>query len=177
MFTIAALNKRCVLDLDPKQAPFKDVIAIAKEIHRLCNDLGLPNFVKTSGSTGLHVLLPLNNQFTFEQSRVLAELLARIIVHRRAKVATIARSPARREGKVYIDYLQNAQGKTIASAYCIRPLPGAPVSMPLRWSEVNNKLNADSYNIKNAVLRVKRWTKNPALDVLERITEMFSETL
>jgi bifunctional non-homologous end joining protein LigD len=96
-----------VLDLDPKQAPFKDVIAIAKEIHRLCDDLGLPNFVKTSGSTGLHVLLPLNNQFTFEQSRVLAELLSRIIVHRLAKVATIARNPARREGKVYIDYLQN----------------------------------------------------------------------
>ena len=157
----------CVLDLDPKEADFKDVIKIAKEIHSLCDELGLPNFVKTSGSTGLHILLPLKNQFTFEQSRVLGELLARIIVSRLPDIATIARNPARREGKVYVDYLQNGQGKTIASAYCVRPLPGAPVSMPLRWSEVNNKLKPNSYNIKNAISRVKRWRQDPALEVLD----------
>lgn len=157
----------CVLDLDPKDAPFKDVIAIAKAIHELCEELGLPNFVKTSGSTGLHILLPLKNQFTFEQSRVLGELLARIIVERLPGIATIARNPARREGKVYVDYLQNGHGKTIASAYCVRPLPGAPVSMPLKWSEVTNRLKPDAYTIENAIPRVKRWRKDPAFDVLD----------
>ena len=130
-------------------------------------ELGLPNFVKTTGSKDLHILLPLKNQFTYEQSRVLVELLARIVVTRMPDVATIARSLNQRQGKVYVDFLQNGQGKTIASAYCIRPLPGAPVSMPIKWSELNNRLKPDSFNIQNAIGRVKRWRKNPALEVLE----------
>ena len=157
----------CILDLDPKDASFLHVIKIAKEIHKLCEELGLPNYIKTSGSTGLHILLPLKNQFTFEQSRVLAELLARIITNRLPDIATIARNPARRDGKVYIDYLQNGQGKTIASAFCVWPLPDAPVSLPIRWSEVNNKLKPNSFNIKNAVSRVNRWKQDPALEVLD----------
>ena len=96
-------------------------------------ELGLSNFVKTTGSKDLHILLPLRNQFTYEQSRVLVELLARIVVTRMPDVATIARSLNQWQGKVYVDFLQNSQGKTIASAYCIRPLPGAPVSMPIKW--------------------------------------------
>lgn len=176
----------CVLDLDPKEAPFKDVITVAKAIHKLCDEIGLPNFVKTSGSTGLHILLPLNNQFTFEQSRILGELLGRIIVHQHPDICTITRNPSKRDGKLYIDYLQNGSGKLIASTYCVRPKRGAPVSMPVRWSEVNNKLRADSFNIKNAIVRVKRWKQDPALDVLseevdlievlERLTQKFAET-
>ncbi len=157
----------CVLDLDPKDAPFSHVIQIARAIYALTQELGLPTFVKTSGSTGLHVLLPLNNQLTFEQSRVLGELLARIIVSRLPDIATIARNPRKRERKVYIDYLQNGHGKTIASAFCVRALPGAPVSMPLKWTEVNHKLTPDRFNISNAIARVKRWRKDPALEVLD----------
>ena len=172
----------CVLDLDPKEAPFEHVVEIAKEIHELCDQLGLPNFVKTSGSTGLHILLPLKNQFTYEQSRVLGELLARIVVTRLPDIATIARNPSRRQGKVYVDYLQNGQGKTIASAYCLRPLPGAPVSMPLKWSEVNKKLRPDSFHLKNTISRVKRWSQDPAIEVLTAevdlvaVLEALSET-
>jgi bifunctional non-homologous end joining protein LigD len=162
----------CVLDLDPKKTPFLHVIKIAKAIHALCKELGLPNFVKTTGSTDLHILLPLKNQFTYEQSRVLGELLARIVVTRMPNVATIARSLNQRQGKVYVDFLQNGQGKTIASAYCIRPLPGAPVSMPIKWSELNNRLKPDSFNIQNAIGRVERWRKNPALEVLEAYVDL-----
>ncbi len=164
----------CLLDLDPKEAPFEDVIKVAKAIHRLCDEIGLPDYVKTSGSTGLHILIPLNNQFTFEQSRVLGELLARVIVNDLPGICTITRTPSRRAGKVYIDYLQNGQSKLIASPYCVRPLPGAPVSMPIRWSEVTKKLRPDSYTIRNALPRLKRLKKDPALDVLYAKPDLLS---
>ncbi len=164
----------CVIDLDPKEAPFSDVIMVAKAIHKLCEEIGLPNYVKTSGSTGLHILLPLNNQFTFEQSRIMGELLARIIVTRLPDVCTITRNPGKREGKVYIDYLQNGSGKLIASAYCVRTKPRAPVSMPIHWREVNSKLKPDSFHIKNAISRLKRMKSDPALEVLNQEVDLLS---
>ncbi len=109
-----------VLDLDPKEAPFSDVITVAKKIHEICDEIAMPNFVKTSGSTGLHILLPLNNQFTFEQSRIMGELLSRIVVQELGEISTITRNTGQREGKVYIDYLQNSSGKLIAAPYCVR---------------------------------------------------------
>ncbi len=164
----------CVIDLDPKQAPFADVIKVARAIHRLCEDIGLPNFVKTSGSTGLHILLPLNRQFTFEESRILGELLGRIIVSQHPDIATITRNPARRDGKVYIDYLQNGSGKLIASAYCVRPIDNAPVSMPLRWREVDNKLTPRRYHIRNAARRLAQMKADPALAVLTESVDLGS---
>jgi bifunctional non-homologous end joining protein LigD len=164
----------CVLDLDPKEAPFKDVIKVAKAIHSLCDEIGMPNFVKTSGSTGLHILLPLNNQFTFEQSRIMGELLGRVIVAELPDICTMVRNPAKREGKVYIDYLQNGSGKLIASTYCVRPLPGAPVSMPICWNEVNAKLRPDSYTIKNSIKRLKRLKTDPAIAVLTTQVDLLS---
>ncbi len=175
----------CIIDLDPKDAPFKDVMTVAKTIHAVCDDIGMPNFVKTSGSTGLHILLPLNHLFTFEQSRILGELLARVVVRELPDICTIVRSPDKREGKVYIDYLQNGSGKLIASPYCVRPRPNAPVSMPLHWREVNAKLRPDSYHIGNAIARLKRQKADPALAVLtaevdliavlEALTERYGE--
>lgn len=176
----------CVLDLDPKAAPFGDVITVAKRIHGVCEDIGMPNFVKTSGSTGLHILLPLNNRFTFEQSRILGELLARVVVRELPDICTIVRSPDKRDGKVYIDYLQNGSGKLIASPYCVRPRPNAPVSMPIHWREVNAKLTPDRFHIHNAIHRLKRQKADPALQVLttevdlmavlESLTERYTET-
>lgn len=176
----------CVLDLDPKEAPFSDVLTVARAIHDLCEEISLPNYVKTSGSTGLHILLPLANQFTFEQSRILGELLGRVIVNRLPDICTIIRSPAKREGKVYIDYLQNGSGKLIAGTYCVRPKPGAPVSMPIKWREVNKSLRPDKFTIRNAIARLKRAGSDPAIAVLdsdvdliavlERLTGVFAAT-
>jgi len=174
----------CVLDLDPKEAPFSDVITIAKKIHEICEEIGMPSFVKTSGSTGLHILLPLDNQFTFEQSRIMGELLSRIVVRELGDISTIIRNTSQREGKVYIDYLQNGSGKLIASPYCVRPKENAPVSMPIHWREVNKKLRPDSFHIKNAIQRLKRQKQDPALavlstnvnliDVLEALTDRYA---
>jgi bifunctional non-homologous end joining protein LigD len=154
-----------ILDLDPKGAPFGHVVKIALHLHELCMEIGLPNFVKTSGSTGLHVLVPLGAAYTFEQSRILAELLARVTVQALGDIATITRSVGRRQGKVYIDYLQNGHGKLLVAPLSVRPLPGAPVSMPLTWEEVNARLKLERFTIRTAPrLLAKRG--DPMADVL-----------
>ncbi len=146
----------CIVDLDPKQASFADVVTIARELHRLCEVIGLDHAVKTSGATGLHILIPLGAGYTYAQSRNLGELLARVLLRRLGDIATITRSPAKRGAKVYLDYLQNRHGQTIAAPYAVRPLPGAPVSMPLAWREVNKGLNNARFNISNARARLRR---------------------
>ena len=128
----------CVLDLDPKDAPFADVLRVAKATHALCESIGLPSFIKTSGSSGLHVLIPLGRQCGYDEARVLGELLARVVVAELPDIATITRQVSRRGGKVYVDYLQNGAGRLLVAPFCVRPLPGAPVSTPLKWSEVND---------------------------------------
>ena len=151
----------CVIDIDPKQAPFKHVITIARAIHDLCNTIGAPNFIKTTGSTGAHVLLPLGARYTYEQSRTLAERFAGIIAQKLPDIATLVRDPAKRGGKVYVDFLQNGYGQTIAAPFCVRPRPGAPVSMPIAWREVNNKLSNQRFTIKNTMSRLKRQKSDP----------------
>jgi bifunctional non-homologous end joining protein LigD len=157
----------CVLDLDPKDAPFSDVIRVARALHGLCESVALPHFVKTTGKTGLHVLIPLGRQCTYAQSRMLGELLARIVLRDLSEIATITRQVTRRGEKVYLDYLQNRHGQTIVSPFSVRPLPGATVSMPLRWEEVDDSLRPANYTIKNAIERMERLGSDPVLAVLE----------
>ncbi|MBI5067151.1 MAG: DNA ligase D [Deltaproteobacteria bacterium] len=156
----------CIIDLDPKEAPFAHVIQIARAARELCDDIELPCHVKTTGQSGLHLLVPLGQQLTHEQSRQLAGLLGRVLCDRLPAIATMVRTPAARGGKVYVDTLQNGQGKTIAAPYCVRPRPGAPVSAPLRWSEVNPKLDPRSYTIRTMPARLRRQKADPLLPVL-----------
>jgi bifunctional non-homologous end joining protein LigD len=145
-----------VLDLDPKGAPFTDVVRVAQTVHRLLDDLELPNHVKTSGATGLHVLVPLGAQYTHEQSRTLARLLAALVVEAVPAIATLARPLGARGGKVYVDFGQNGHGRTIAGPFSVRPLPGAPVSCPLEWSEVTARLDPARFTIRTVPRRFAR---------------------
>jgi bifunctional non-homologous end joining protein LigD len=156
----------CVLDLDPKDAPFGDVVQVAQTTHALCEEIGLPNFVKTSGSSGLHVLIPLGGQCRYEEARGLGELLARVIVAELPDITTLTRQVSRRGGKVYIDYLQNGAGRLLVAPFSVRPLPGAPVSMPLRWNEVNSKLDIRTFTIENAAARMKKLKGDPLSEVV-----------
>lgn len=156
-----------ILDLDPKGAPFTDVVTIARAIKSLCDDIGLPSYPKTSGSTGLHVLIPLGGQCTYEQSRGLAELIARVIVEELPEIATVARNVRRREGKVYVDFGQNGHGRLLVSPLCVRPRPGATVSTPLRWAEVTKKLDPDRFTIESVPKRLKRQKKDPLLAIFD----------
>src|SRR5216110_1551762 len=165
---VATLEKPdwCILDLDPKEAPFTDVVTVAKAVQALCDDIGLPTGIKTSGSTGLHVLIPLGRQVTYEQSRTLGGLLARVIAAELPEIATVTRQVQKRDGKVYLDYVQNGHGRLLVAPFSARPLPGAPVSMPLRWSEVTPKLDIKKFTIKTAPTRMKNLEQDPLRSVL-----------
>ena len=156
----------CILDLDPKDAPFEDVIEIALAIRRLCRQIKLPSFVKTSGSSGLHVLLPLGGACTYEQSRSLGQLIAQIICRQLPEIATVTRNPERRGGKVYIDFVQNGRGRLLVAPFSVRPLPAAPVSTPLRWSEVKPGLDLRDHNIRTVPERLKKLKTDPLRGVL-----------
>ena len=157
----------CVIDLDPKEASFEDVIAVARVLHDLCDDIGLDPFVKTSGSSGLHVLIPLARTFTHEQSRILGHLLSRAVVAEAPGIATVQRVIDRREGKVYLDYLQNGHGKLIVAPFSARPKPGAPVSMPVRWDEVKPGLATLDFTMATAAARMAEMGDDPLAGVLE----------
>jgi bifunctional non-homologous end joining protein LigD len=156
----------CILDLDPKKAPFRHVVRVALAIRSLCEVIGLDSYVKTSGSTGLHVLVPLGGLCTYEESRMLAHLLARIVSMELPEIATTARNVEDRASRVYIDCLQNGHGKLLVSPLCVRPVPGATVSTPLRWSEVNGRLDIGRYTIETVPARLRRMREDPMLGAL-----------
>jgi bifunctional non-homologous end joining protein LigD len=156
-----------IIDLDPKNAPREHVVPLALAIHALCEDIGLPNFVKTSGQTGLHVLIPLGGQCTFDQARTLAYLIGLIIERQHPMMATTARNPQARGGRVYLDWGQNAHGQLLVAPYSVRPVAGAPVSMPLVWDEVVPELDPKQFNLRNALDRITRWPSDPLAPVLE----------
>ena len=157
----------CVMDLDPKEAPFSDVIKVALAMRKLCESIGLPSYVKTTGKTGLHILLPLARQCTYAQSRTLGELLARVVLRELHEIATITRHVTKRGDKVYLDYLQNRTGQTIVAPFSVRPLPGATVSIPLDWEEVNETLDPKAFTIRTAIERMERRGADPVVRVLE----------
>jgi len=163
----------CILDLDPKGAPFRDVVRIALAIGDLCDEIELPALVKTSGGSGLHILIPMGAQHDHDFVRQLAELLARVIVDRLPAIATTLRSIPMRKGRVYVDALQNGRGKLLAAPYSVRPHPGAPVSTPLAWSEVSSKLDVRKLNLRTVPKRLQK-IEDPLLPVLELQPDLMS---
>ncbi|HEV7671779.1 MAG TPA: DNA ligase D [Thermoanaerobaculia bacterium] len=155
-----------ILDLDPKGAPFANVIEIARFLGDFCRDIGWTPFLKTSGGSGLHILLPLGRQCAFEQARQLAEVIARHAAHALPKIATIERNLAARRGRVYIDFLQNGRGKLIAAPFSARPRPGATVSTPLRWEELKSTLHPSKFTIRSVPRRVRSLGDDPLAGVL-----------
>lgn len=145
-----------VLDLDPEGIGFGAVVEIAKIAKNLLDRIGAKSFCKTSGATGLHIYVPLGAQYTHEQSRLFSEALANLIHSQTSDISSLERRPAKRGGKVYLDYLQNRRGQTMAAPYCVRPRPGATVSMPLEWKEVNGKLDPSLFEMSNALKRMER---------------------
>jgi bifunctional non-homologous end joining protein LigD len=162
----------CVVDLDPKEAPFAHVVRLARALRDLCREIGLPSYPKTTGQKGLHVLVPLGGQLTHAQSRTLGELLARAVERDHPDIATTVRAVGARGGRVYLDYLQNGAGKTIAAPYAVRPRPGATVSTPLRWSEVDGRLDPARFTIRTVPARARRLRSDPLLPVLGEKPEL-----
>ena len=145
-----------VIDLDPEDISFEKVIEAARAVRELLDAAGIKSFPKTSGATGLHIYLPLGARYHYDLVREFARLLA-ILVHRAVPGFTsLERSPKKRQGKVYLDYLQNRPGQTLASVYSIRPQRGATVSTPLLWEEVKPGLDPRDFTMKTIQQRLEK---------------------
>jgi len=146
-----------MLDLDPKQAPWENVLRVALVCREVLDELELPGFPKTSGSSGIHIYVPLKPKIEFGKVAAIAEALATEVAQRAPKMATVQRSLAKREKQqVYVDAMQNARGKTIAAPYSARAKPGATVSMPLTWKQVEKGVKISDFTIQNTAKLVEK---------------------
>ena len=161
----------CVLfDLDPGQASFPDVMAVAKALHRLLQAEHHEAFVKTSGKTGLHVLVPWERAAEYAEARAWALGVAQQVVKVLPDQATTERSKAKRGTRVYIDVLQNAKGHHAVPPYVLRAVPGAPVSTPLHWRELTPHLDPTAYNLKTVFRRLAGQQHDPMTGLLRVVT-------
>jgi bifunctional non-homologous end joining protein LigD len=150
-----------MLDLDPKQAPWKNVLEVALVCKDVFDEVGLTAFPKTSGSSGMHLYVPLQPKHDYRKAGAVAEALAAEVARRAPKIATVQRSLAKRQKlQVYVDAMQNARGKTIAAAFSARAKPGATVSMPLTWKQVEKGVKISDFTIENVPALVKKHS-NP----------------
>ena len=146
----------CLIDLDPdKTNSFDQVINVAQVVRKILDAIGAKSNVKTSGSSGIHIYIPLGAQYNYDQSKQLAELVVNMVHQEMPDITSVERSPAKRKGLIYLDYLQNRQTQTAAAPYSLRPKPGVPVSTPLDWSEVKKGLTPTTYNARNIWDRLK----------------------
>ena len=143
------------------------MVELALALKAICDDIDLPLYVKTSGSSGLHLLVPLGGRLTHEQTRQLGQLLATVAVQERGDIATIDRVIERRDGKVYVDFLQNGWGKLLVAPFSTRPVPEAAVSMPLQWHEVNSDLGPRDFTVRNAPARIAALGSDPLVGILD----------
>ncbi|AZA52265.1 DNA ligase D [Chryseobacterium sp. G0201] len=146
-----------VLDLDPsKKNSFDDVIETALQVNEVLNSIKIKGYCKTSGSTGIHVYIPMGGKYDFDQVKDFAHILMKQVNEKLPKITTLERSLQKRDDKkIYLDYLQNRTGQTLASVYSLRPKEGASVSMPLEWEELKPGLKPTDFNIHNALERIK----------------------
>ena len=145
----------CVIDLDPGNNSFEQVIETALAVQRVLDALQVPSFPKTSGSTGLHIYIPLGARYNYDQSKQLAELIVNLVHEDLPQITSLERNPQKRKNLIYLDYLQNRPIQTICAPYSVRPKPGATVSMPLHWEEVKKGLKISDFTLRNALERLR----------------------
>ncbi|MFB6453858.1 non-homologous end-joining DNA ligase [Chitinophaga sp. Hz27] len=144
----------CLIDLDPDKNPFGQVVETALAVKEVLDEIGAESYVKTSGSSGMHILIPLGARYSYDQSRMLAQLVVGVVNKRLPDTTSTVRTPAKRKGLIYLDFLQNRQIQTMAVAYSLRPKPGATISAPLNWKEVKAGLNMKDFNINTMAARL-----------------------
>ncbi len=145
-----------VIDLDPEDISFKEVVRAAVETKKVFDTLEIESYCKTSGSTGLHIYVPLAAKYDYDIAKNFAQLIAQKVNEALPSTTSVLRMPAKRKKKVYLDFLQNRRGQTLAAPYSVRPKPGATVSTPLKWSEVNAKLDVSKFSIKTIFKRLDK---------------------
>src|ERR1700744_1525758 len=145
----------CVIDLDPDKHTYDQVVEAARITKDVLEAIDVPSYPKTSGSTGMHIYIPLGAKYTYDQSQMFANIVVKLVHQQIPDYTSLERSVAARKGKMYLDYLQNRPGATIAGPYSLRPKPGATVSTPLSWDEVKPGLTIQHFNIHNVIARFR----------------------
>lgn len=145
-----------ILDIDPGDVPWKSVIKTVLTIKKVLDEIKIKSYIKTSGATGLHIYVPLGAKYNYDQSKDLAKLIGILVNKRLPDITSLERNPKKRKRKIYLDFLQNREGQTLAAPYSLRPRPSAPVSTPLKWEEVNSKLDPLKFNIRTIEKRLKK---------------------
>jgi bifunctional non-homologous end joining protein LigD len=169
-----------VIDLDPEDISFDKVVETALSVHDVLESAGVTSFPKTSGATGLHIFIPLQAKYNYDVVREFARLIATLVHKQVPEFTSIERSPKKRQKKVYLDFLQNRSGQTLASVYSIRPRPGATVSTPLQWKEVKLGLDPHNFTIHTIHKRVEKLgdlfkgVLGPGIDI-EKSVKMFEK--
>lgn len=157
--TVKRLDKPdwIAIDLDPKSAPWENVLQVALLVKEVADEIGLEVFPKTSGSSGLHVYVPLKPVNEYEQVAEFAKLFAGEVARRAPKIATVERAIAKRKStQVYVDWMQNARGKSLASVFTARAKPKATVSMPLTWKQISQGVKIADFTITNVPELLKK---------------------
>jgi len=151
-----------VFDLDPApEVAWARVVAAAVDVRDLLGKAGLKSFVRTTGGKGLHVVVPLRPAAKWDKAKKFAHALAESFAAVRPGEFLAVASKQRRDGKIFIDYLRNTRGATSVASYSLRARPGAPVAVPLRWSELTTIKSGDAFNIRNVPARLKRMRTDP----------------
>jgi bifunctional non-homologous end joining protein LigD len=145
-----------LIDLDPVECPFNKIIDAMLLVREVLDEIGLTGYPKTTGGDGMHVFVPVEPVYSYDQARSFAEIVAQLVIARKPDLFTTPRSvDKRRKNRVYFDWMQLSFGKTIAAPYVLRAYDGAPVATPLVWDEVKRGLTPDQFNITNAVARFR----------------------
>jgi bifunctional non-homologous end joining protein LigD len=155
-----------LFDLDPGEAAFADVVAVARAVHAELTGEGRDAVVKTSGKTGLHVLVPWRERGGYDEARAWALEVATRVAAALPDVVTTEIRKAKRSRRVYIDVLQNARGHHAVPPYVLRAVPGAPVSMPLRWNELKAGLDPKRFTLRTVPARLARQKRDPIAELL-----------
>ena len=164
----------CIVDLDPKGAPFADVLKIARHVRALCDEIELPQLPEDERLDRPARADSARRALTYEQSRTLGELIARVIGEVAARHLDDRTQAVRRAAaRSIVDYLQNGHGRLLVAPFSVRPLPGAPVSMPLEWKDVTARLKLERYNIKTARKRMLEHG-DPLAGVLKESIDMLA---
>ncbi|MFL5740363.1 MAG: non-homologous end-joining DNA ligase [Flavisolibacter sp.] len=155
-----------LIDLDPDtENSFDQVMQVARKVKQVLDSIGATAYCKTSGSTGIHIYIPLGARYNYDQSKQLAELVVTLVNNEMPEITSVERSPSKRKGKIYLDFLQNRDTQTAAAPYSLRPKPGVPVSTPLDWSELKKGLKPTDFNARNI------------FDRLENVGDLFKPVL
>jgi bifunctional non-homologous end joining protein LigD len=144
-----------ILDLDPGDGvPFAAVREAALAVRQQLQRLGIRGYPKTSGASGIHVVVPLQPDTSYETGRLLAELVANLVTRSHPDLATVQRAVSKRGARVYLDFLQNRRGATVASAYSVRPRAGATISAPLSWKELEQEIIPEDFTLRTMTARL-----------------------